>query len=120
MSAVPIKNYDPKFINAVTHPLTGAQLLYYLMHTWEDDPSRLVTLWCRRGEAYSKANSVRVALSKERRARRLKRVYELRVSSYWPYTHEGIKGEAINIERVEGTLQTQMRAALQEISKGTR
>jgi hypothetical protein len=117
MSTVPIKQYDPGFINCVTHSLTGAQVLYYLFHTWSKEPNRAVTLWCDKGDALQKMNAIRVALAKERKARSLPRTFELRFSDTWPYTHLGIKGEAIKVERTSGTMQTRMRAALLSMNR---
>lgn len=111
MNSVPIKQYDPGFINSVVHSLTGAQILYYLLHTWASEPNRPVIIWCQTGEGSAKENSIRVALSKERKARDLPRTFELRFSAPWPYTHNGIKGEAIKVERTGGGVQTRMQAA---------
>lgn len=108
------KRFDPGFINCVTHELTGAQILFYLMHTWATEPTLSVILWCRE-DAISKGNNLRVALSKERKERKLVRTFELRMSEPWPYTHMGIRGEAIKIERVAGTLQTRVQAAAQAL-----
>lgn len=117
-SAVPLSQNEPGFINCLVHNLTGAQVLFYLFHAWKDDPNRAVILWCEKGEALKKMNSIRVALSKERKARGLLRTFELRFSFPWPYTHNGIKGEAIKVEQVGGTLLTQMRAAFTELNRG--
>lgn len=111
MQAVPIKHYDPGFVNCVTHSLTGAQILFYLLHSWNDDSEKAVILWCRKGDAEWKANALRVALSKERKARDIPRTFELRFSQPWPHTHNGFKGEAIKVLKVRGSMQTQMRAA---------
>jgi hypothetical protein len=111
MNPVPINHYDPGFINSVTHSLTGAQILYYLFHTWATEPNRSVIIWCQSGEAASKENSIRVALAKERKARGLPRTFEMKFSAAWPYTHNGIKGEAIKVERTGGGIQTRMQAA---------
>lgn len=111
MNQVPIKQYDPDFINCVVHSLTGAQILYYLLHVWSKESNRPVVLWCAKGEGSQKVNVVRVALAKERKARGLPRTFELRFSDPWPYTHNGIKGEAIKVEQVGGTMQTRMQAA---------
>lgn len=117
MNAVPIKQHDPAFINCVVHNLTGSQILYYLLHVWSQDRAQPVVLWCRKGEAEWKANSARVSLSKERRSRKFPRTFELRFSEPWPYTFEGVKGEAIRVERVSGTIQTQVRAAWAALKK---
>lgn len=114
---VPVKDFDPAFINTVTHNLTGAQILYYLFNIWSDVPNQPVTLWCQRDEAEWKANAIRVALSKERKSRKIPRTFELKFSHTWPHTYEGIKGEAIKVERSGGSIQTRMRAALLEINK---
>lgn len=111
MSNVPITSYDPGFINSVVHQLTGAQLLYYLFHTWSMSENRPVIVWCQTGEAAAKQNAIRVALAKERAARNLPSTFELKFSATWPYTHDGIKGEAIKIERTSGGLKTRMQAA---------
>lgn len=118
MSAVPIKQYDPGFVNCVTHSLTGAQILFYAFHSWATDQNQSITLWCRKGDAQQKANALRVALAKERKQRQIPRTFELRFGEVFPYTHDGVKGEAIKVERVGGTLQTRMRAAFFEIQKG--
>lgn len=110
------KRFDPGFINCVTHELSGAQILFYLLHTWEKTPLQPVILWCRE-EATAKANAVRVALSRERKAHNLTRVFELRVSEPWPYTYMGIRGEAIKIERVAGTMQTRVQAAFEKMKR---
>lgn len=115
MSMVPIKNADAGFVDCVTHVLTGSQTLYYLFSIWSENPEQPIILWYRRGEAEFRINAIRVALSKERKVRGLKRTFELRVSDSWPHTHEDIKGEAIKVERVGGTIQTRMRAAFQSI-----
>lgn len=107
----PVPHSDPGFINSVIHSLTGAQILYYLFHTWEQDSGRSVIIWCDKGEAVAKMNAIRVALAKERGARGQQRTFELKFSEPWPYTHMGIKGEAIKVERVGGNMQTRMRAA---------
>lgn len=117
-NSVPINQFDPGFINCLVHSLTGAQILFYLFHTWRDEPTRAVTLWCEKGEGLQKMNAIRVALSKERKLRNLPRTFELRFSDTWPYTHMGIKGEAIKVEQVSGTLLTQMRAAFLELKRG--
>jgi ribosomal protein S9 len=111
MTAVPIKQYDPGFINSVVHQLTGGQILYYLLHTWSQEPNRTVIIWCQAGDAAAKENAIRVALAKERKARGLPRTFELKFSTPWPYTHQGIKGEAIKVERTGGGMQTRMQAA---------
>lgn len=111
MNGIPIKQYDPGFIDCVVHSLTGAQVLYYLFHTWSQDQTRSVVIWCERGETQAKVNAIRVALAKERKARGLPRTFELRFSEPWPHTHIGIKGEAIKVERVGGTMHTRMQAA---------
>jgi hypothetical protein len=118
MNTVPITQYDPGFIDSVVHGLTGAQILFYLFHTWNREPARPVIIWCEQGEAAGKVNAIRVALAKERKARDLPRTFELKFSDRWPYTHNGIKGEAIKVERMRGTLQTQMRAAFISLSRG--
>lgn len=118
MNAVPIKHYDPGFINCVVHNLTGSQILFYLFTTWSEESTRPVILWCRKGDAEWKMNAVRVALSRERRSRGIPRTFELRFSEPWPYTYEGIKGEAIKVERHSGTLQTRVRAAIAAMKFG--
>jgi len=121
MNTIPIRQYDPGFIDCMVHSLTGAQVLYYLFHTWSQHQTQSVIIWCERGETPAKVNAVRVALAKERKARSLPRTFELRFSDPWPYTHNGIKGEAIKVERVSGTLQTRMQSAfmtLMEKSNG--
>lgn len=117
MPTVPIKDYNPGFVNGVTHVLTGAQTLYYLFNAWAEHENLPVILWYRRGEAEFRVNAIRVALSKERKLRGLKRTFELRFSDTWPHTHEGVKGEAIKVERVGGTLQTRVRAALIQMNQ---
>jgi len=106
---------DRGFVNTVIHSLTGAQILFHLLHVWRDEPTRSVILWCRKGEALAKMSAIRVALSKERGVRGTPRTFELRFSEQWPYTHEGIKGEAIKVERVAGTIMTRMQAAMMSI-----
>lgn len=118
MTQVPIIQHDPAFINGVIHSLTGAQILYYLFFSWESQPNRPVILWCQKGETAGKVNAIRVALAKERKARDLPRTFELRFSQHWPYTHEGIKGEAIKIERSSGGLRMQMRTAMLTLNNG--
>jgi hypothetical protein len=118
MQAVPITQGDPGFINCVVHSLTGAQVLYYLFHTWSQEPDRSVIIWCEKGETLAKMNAIRVALAKERKARGLPRTFELKFSESWPHTHLGIKGEAIKVERIGGTMQTRMRAAFLSLSRG--
>jgi hypothetical protein len=113
---VPIKDFDPAFINTVTHNLTGAQTLYYLFNIWMDFPSQSVVLWCERDDAEAKCNAIRVALSKERKLRSIPRTFELRFSETWPYTYNGIKGQAVKIERIGGSIRTRMRAAMLEMS----
>lgn len=100
------------FINCVIHQLTGAQILYYLLNIWTVDSQKPVVLWCRKGDAVSRASAIRVALSKERKSRDAVRTFELRVSEPWPYTHKGIKGEAIRIHRELGSMMTRVRAAM--------
>jgi hypothetical protein len=110
---LPLKGYDPGFINCVVHSLTGSQILYHLFSIWSENPNESVILWCRKGDAEWKVNAVRVALSKERKARGVPRTFELRFSEVpWPYTFMGIKGEAVKVERVNGSIQTRMRAAM--------
>lgn len=111
------KHFDPGFINSVTHSLTGNQVLFYLMHTWASDPTQAIIIWCNRADAVYKMNSIRTALSKERKSRNTPRTFELRFSEPWPYTHMGIKGEAIKVERVGGTTMTRMQAALQKLRR---
>jgi hypothetical protein len=109
------KRFDPGFVNCVTHSLTGAQILYHMMHSWNQSEDMPVTLWCRKGDAVAKASTVRVALSKERRDRNVLRTFELRLSEAFPYTHFGIQGEAIVIYRVKGGKMTQLQAAFTAI-----
>ncbi len=116
MGAVPLRDYTPGFVDCVTHSLTGAQILYYALHEWRDDQTQPVVLWCRKGDAEWKANALRVALSKERKERSIPRTFELRFSKPWPHTHNGLKGEAIKVERVNGTTMTRIRAAFQQLS----
>ena len=118
MTHLPVSEYDPGFINCVIHSLSGAQVLYHLFHRWESDPNRPIIIWCEKGETSAKANAIRVALSKERKARGLPRTFELKFSEQWPYTHDGIKGEALKITRHGGTMLTRMRAAMLSINKG--
>lgn len=120
MGAVPIKPYTPGFVDCVTHSLTGAQILFYMFHMWSEQPNQSITLWCRKGEADWKANALRVALSKERKQRGLPRTFELRCGEAFPYTYNDVKGEAIVVERVGGTMQTRIRAAFFEMQKGKR
>ncbi len=103
--------FDPGFVNCVTHTLSGAQVLYHVLHTWHREEDSLIVIWCFEGEAQAKANAIRVALSKERKDRKLLRTFELRFSEPFRYTHLGIKGEAIIIRRDTGTMQTQVQAA---------
>lgn len=105
------------FIDCVTHTLTGAQILFYLFHTWQSNPDASVILWCRTGDAKAKANAVRVALSKERGARSAPRTFELQFSTHWPYTEGGIKGEAIKVERLRGSMSTRLRAAFLTVTQ---
>lgn len=111
------KHFDPGFINSVTHSLTGNQVLFYLMHMWASDSTMPVIIWCNRSDALYKASNIRTALSKERKSRNLPRTFELRFSEPWPYTHMGIKGEAIKVERVGGTIQTRLQAAMEKLRR---
>ena len=116
--AVPISQYDPGFINSVVHSLTGAQCLFYMFHAWSTNPSLPIIFWCKRGDGEGKINAIRVALAKERKARNVPRTFELRFSEPWPDTHLGVKGEAIKVERVSGSLHTQMSAAFHKLVQG--
>lgn len=109
--SIPVVGYESGLINCVVHSLTGAQVLYYLFHIWEDESVYSTILWCDKGETSAKVNAVRVALSKERAARGLPRTFELKFSQPWPYTHMGIKGEAVKVERLRGNSATRLRAA---------
>lgn len=111
------QRFDPGFIDCITHALTSNQILHYLALTWAEDKERVVILWCHTGEAAAKAQSIRVALSKERKRRGEVRTFEIRVSSAWPYTHRGVKGEAIKIWRDRGTKMTRMYAALKQMKE---
>lgn len=113
------KRFDPGFINCVTHSLTGVQVLYHLGLTWAQLPSQSIIVWCLPGDALAKANVVRVALSRERKARGLSAQFELRFSEPFPYTHMGIKGEAIKVTKVRGGGLTQMRAAFAALGVST-
>lgn len=117
MNLVPEHNSDPGFINCVIHSLTGAQILYYLFLTWNQEPARSIIIWCEKGETSAKVNAIRVALAKERGSRGLPRTFELKFSEPWPHTHLGIKGEAIKIEKSGGSVQTRMRAAFVSLSQ---
>lgn len=109
--SVPVLNFDPGFIDCVVHTLSGAQVLFYLFHIWENESIYSTVIWCNKGETSQKVNAIRVALSKERAARSLPRTFELRFSESWPYTHNGIKGEAVKITRHRGSNATRIRAA---------
>ncbi len=108
----------PAFIDTATHFLTGAQVLFHLFHTWEVEPNRPVTLWSLRGEGIAKMKVIRVALSKERNERKTYRTFELRFSEPYPYTFRGIKGEAMRVVRVAGTMQTRINAAFVQLKEG--
>jgi hypothetical protein len=112
MTNPPVDDIETGFVNCVVHSLTGAQVLYYLLHIWSREPRRSVILWCATGEAVAKSNSLRVALSKERKAKDLPRTFELKFSEPWPYTYLGIKGEAIKVEKLGGSIATRMRSAM--------
>lgn len=111
------KRFDPGFINCVTHSLTGIQVLYHLSLTWAQTPFQPIVIWCLPGDAAAKANVIRVALSRERKARGVKALFELRFSEPWPHTYMGIKGEAIKITRVGGGDLTRMRAAFAALER---
>lgn len=117
MNQLPIRQYDPGFIDCMVHSLTGAQILYYLFHTWSQNQTQSIIIWCERGETDAKVNAIRVALAKERKARGLPRTFELRFSESWPHTHNGIKGEAIKVDRIGGGVQTRMRAAFLTLTR---
>lgn len=111
MNQLPI-NHESGLVNCVVHSLSGAQVLFYLFHIWEVENRDSAIIWCGTGETYAKVNAIRVALSKERAARKLPRTFELRFSESWPHTHMNIKGEAIKVERLLGSQLTQLRAAM--------
>ncbi len=115
--SVPIKDFDPGFIDCVVHALTGAQVLFYLFNIWENESIYSTVIWCNKGETSAKVNAIRVALSKERAARGLPRTFELKFSESWPYTHNGIKGEAVKITRHRGSNATRLRAAFVSLAQ---
>ena len=110
MNAVPIIDYDPSFFDIATHQLSGPQILYYLFNAWQTQDS--VILWCRKGDGASKINTIRVALSKERKSRGVMRTFELRFNDPWPYTYNGVKGEAFKVEKIRGSFSTQFSDAM--------
>jgi len=110
MNAIPIINYDPSFFDVATHQMSGPQILYYLFNAWQTRDS--VILWCRKGDGESKINTIRVALSKERKSRGAMRTFELRFGEPFAYTHNEIKGEAFKVEKIRGSFSTQFSAAM--------
>lgn len=112
------KEFDPGFIDSVTHALTGAQVLYHMLHTWESQPRLPIIIWCL-GDAGFKADSIRVALSRERKANNAPRTFELRFSEPWKHTHMGVRGEAIKVTRELGRTTTRIQAAMQRMNRST-
>lgn len=112
--ALPLKNYDPGFVDCVVHNLTGAQIIFRLMYAWKAHPSMPVVLWCRKGDAVHKMNAIRVALSRERKSRNIPRTFELEFSAIFPQEHMEIRGESVRVRKTKGTLLTQMRAVVFE------
>lgn len=111
------EHIDPEsgFIDCVVHSLTGGQVLFYLLRTWEKNPNQPVTVWTRDGEAVNKVKAMRVVLSKRRKANKQPRLFEIHCSEAWRHTHNGIRGEAVLVTRETATVSTQVKVAFMKL-----
>ena len=115
---------DRHFILDTTlHALTGTQMLYHILRYWRVNPQEEVFLWARPRDAKHKVASLRVALAKERKARRALRTFRIEGHEAWPYTANGVRGEVIKLTRSTGGPTARSAALvnrldLKEIYKG--
>lgn len=111
--SLPLQEPEIGFIDCVTHNLTGMQTLYHMLYNWKEDSRRPLILWCLKGTTEAQKNTIKVALSRERKIRGAVRTFELRFGEAWPYTHDGIRGDAMVVTRSLGSLTTRMNEAFQ-------
>lgn len=103
-------------IDAITHGLTGAQILHYLRGWWESRGVTAVLLIVQAGTRDSIINAISVALSRHRSQHNESRNYEMRYSEGLPYAMEfagtgaSVGAELVVVARIAGGRQTQLTA----------
>ena len=85
----------PRQINYLRHQLTARQSLSILLECWRESRSNPVILIAPTGACETVIRSIRVILSKERKAASRKSAFGFVISNVFPYTDNGIKGEAV-------------------------
>lgn len=105
----------PFIIDTTLHALTGAQLLYHALRYWQRNPDEPVLLWALRGDTAFRVNGLRVALSKERKARKALRTFRVCTGDTWPFTLSGVKGEVVKLTRTSGGPAARAAAAVSQL-----
>lgn len=84
----------PRQINYLRHPLSGRQALAIALDCWSESRSIPILLIGPKGQIDDLIMNIRVILSKERKRLGANAQYGFTVSSIFPWTENGITGEA--------------------------
>lgn len=87
-------------INCLRHPMTSRQALSMLLDFWKLSRGTPVVLITHTGQAATMVKLIRATLSKERQGLRKQGAsvnYGFKCSDVFPFTDEGVRGEAIVI-----------------------
>lgn len=88
-------------INCLRHPMTSRQCLSMLLDFWQLSRNLPVVLITKKGQAAILVKLIRATLSKERQELRVRAApvnYGFKCSEVFPFTDQGVKGEAIVVQ----------------------
>lgn len=109
-------------VDTIPHVMTGHQMLYAISVVWATTRLGAAVLAIPAGTKLSVQNSIRVALSRERAARKVRRQFELVFSDSVPFTyttkdHVSLPAEFVVVTRSAGSKSVQLAAAFERLNK---